>query len=73
AMLPMWGGSDDPEFGLAMDPARADAAGLRSRPLGETAADTLTWSADPSSGWAGRGGHLDPTREQELLSEWSGR
>ena len=73
AMLPMWGGSDDPEFGLAMDPARADAAGLRSRPLGETAADTLRWSADPSSGWAGRGGHLDPTREQELLSEWSGR
>ncbi len=73
AMLPLWTGSDDPEYVLAMDPARAVAAGLRARPLGETAADTLAWSSDPSSRWAARGALLTDERERELLSEWAAR
>ena len=44
SMLPLWTGSDDPEYVLALDPARALAAGLRARPLGVTAMDTLAWS-----------------------------
>jgi len=72
-MLPMWSGADDPEFALAMDPALAEQNGLRARPLGETAADTLAWSQEPSTRWDARGGHLSPEREAELLSEWAGR
>lgn len=73
AMLPLWSGVDDPEYVLAMDPARAVAAGLRARPLGGTAADTLAWSSDPSSRWAARAALLTPDREQVLLSEWAAR
>jgi 2'-hydroxyisoflavone reductase len=73
AMLPLWGGTDDPAFALAMDPARAVAEGLRARPLGDTAEDTSAWLRDPSSRWDARGGHLTAQREAELLSEWAGR
>ena len=73
AMLPLWTGSDDPEFALAMDPARAVAAGLRVRTLAETAADTLAWASDPSAHWSARSTPLTLEREQDLLSEWAGR
>jgi hypothetical protein len=73
ATLPLWTGADDPEFSLAMDPARAVAAGLRARHLGETAADTLAWSSDPSSRWAARSALLGSDRERVLLSEWAAR
>jgi 2'-hydroxyisoflavone reductase len=73
AMLPLWTGADDPEFALAMDPARAVAAGLRARRLGATAADTLAWSSDPSSRWAARSALLGSERERALLSEWAAR
>ncbi len=72
-MLPLWTGADDPEFALAMDPARAIAAGLRGRPLGETAVDTLAWASDPSSRWSTRSSLLTAEREQALLSEWAAR
>lgn len=72
-MLPLWTGADDPEFALAMDPARAVAAGLRGRPLGETATDTLAWSSDPSSRWSARSELLTEQREQALIREWEGR
>ena len=72
-MLPLWTGADDPEFALAMDPARAVAAGLRARPVGETAADTLAWSSDPSSRWSARNSLLTAEREQALLSDWAAR
>ncbi len=72
-MLPLWTGSDRPEFVLAMDPAKAISAGLRPRPLAESARDTLAWLADPSAGWAARGGLLSTQREAELLSRWSVR
>ena len=73
SMLPLWTGTDDPEYVLAMDPARALAAGLRARPLGVTATDTLAWSSDPSSRWSARGALLTDEREQALLSEWAAR
>jgi 2'-hydroxyisoflavone reductase len=73
ALLPLWTGADDPEFALAMDPARAVAAGLRARPLGETAADTLAWSSDPSSRWSARSSWLTAEREQALLGDWATR
>lgn len=73
AMLPLWTGSDDPEFALAMDPARAVAAGLQGRPLAETAADTLEWSSQPSSRWSARSAVLTAEREQALIREWEAR
>ena len=73
SMLPLWTGTDDPEYVLALDPARALAAGLRARPLGATATDTLAWSSDPSSRWSARGALLTDEREQALLSEWAAR
>lgn len=73
SMLPLWTGTDDPEYVLALDPARALAAGLRARPLGVTAMDTLAWSSDPSSRWSARGALLTDEREQALLSEWAAR
>lgn len=72
-MLPLWTGSDDPEYVLAMDPAQALAAGLRARPLPDTAVDTLAWCADPSSRWAARAALLTQEREVALLSEWAAR
>ncbi|MCU0262214.1 MAG: hypothetical protein MUF09_00865 [Candidatus Nanopelagicales bacterium] len=71
--LPLWTGTDDPGFALAMDPARAVGAGLRARPLAQTAADTLAWLSDPSSGWAARGALLTADRERDLLSDWAAR
>ena len=73
AMLPLWSGADEPEFALAMDPALAVQNGLRARPLGQTAADTLAWCQEPSTRWDARGALLSPEREAELLSEWAGR
>lgn len=70
AMLPMWTGADDPEFALAMDPALAQGRGLRVRPLGETAVDTLAWIQQASSAWDRRGGLLPAQQEADLLSEW---
>jgi 2'-hydroxyisoflavone reductase len=73
AMLPLWTGGDDPEFTLAMDPARAVSAGLRARPMVETVEDTLRWASDPSSHWAARSALLAADREHALLSEWADR
>ena len=83
ALLPFWTGTDNPVHTLAMDPARSAAAGLRARPLAETARDTLAWtSAVPSSetrvsgaGWSdrSRSAALPAEREQSLLSQWASR
>ena len=72
ADLPMWPMSDEPEWALAMDPGRALDEGLRVRPVAETAADVLAWTRGLRDGPARRIG-IDPGREVELLSEWSGR
>jgi 2'-hydroxyisoflavone reductase len=55
--------------------AKAVAAGLSSRPVEETARDTLAWAGETGAelvtetpyGTAG----LDPAREAELLRAWS--
>jgi 2'-hydroxyisoflavone reductase len=71
--LPLWTGSDEPEWTLAMGPDRAIAAGLRARPVSDTARDTLAWLAEPSSRGVGRAGWLPPHRESALLSAWASR
>jgi len=59
------------------DTTAAERAGLRCRPVAESARDTLEWlraggadeSAEPRTGKAG----LDPDREKELLAAWRAR
>lgn len=68
ADLPLWseGGVD---WQLAVSPARAEAAGLRHRPLSETVQDTAAWAtADCLVNGVG----LPADREEELLTRWAG-
>jgi len=68
--LPLWVPRSEEAF-LQMSVAKAMAAGLRLRPLEETARDTLAWARETGAqlvtetqyGTAG----LDPAREAELL------
>ena len=74
--LPLWIPGDEQAF-LQMSVAKASAAGLRSRPLEETARDTLAWARDSGSGLVteapyGSAG-LDPAKEAELLEAWRAR
>jgi nucleoside-diphosphate-sugar epimerase len=72
--LPLWVASADAAF-LQMNVAKAIDAGLRFRPLAETARDTLAWARESGAelvtqtpyGSAG----LDPAREAELLQAWA--
>ncbi len=73
--LPLWLPADTPGragfFGL--DPAKARAAGLRTRPLIETVRDTHAWSsarAEPQSGPGPRQG-LSLAREAELAARYA--
>jgi len=69
--LPLW--LHDPAYAgmLAIDPGRAFVAGLRTRPLEQTARDTFAWaeSVETAAGDAG----LDPQKERRLLDEWAAR
>jgi 2'-hydroxyisoflavone reductase len=74
--LPLWLPGTDAPF-LQMSVARAVAAGLRIRPLEETARDTLAWAQDAGEQLVtdrglrqGRAG-LDPARESELHRAWA--
>jgi 2'-hydroxyisoflavone reductase len=71
--LPLWSGSDEPDWVLALDPARALAAGLRCRPLTDSARDTDRWIREVGIREATRGMGLAAGLEQALLSEWSSR
>jgi nucleoside-diphosphate-sugar epimerase len=67
--LPLW--LADPAYAgmLSVDPARAFAAGLETRPLEETVRDTLAWVASgeaPAHTEAG----LDRAKEQSVLDAW---
>jgi 2'-hydroxyisoflavone reductase len=72
--LPLWVPREAAAF-LQMNIAAAVAAGLRFRPLEETARDTLAWARETRAelvtqttyGHAG----LDPAREAELLVLWA--
>jgi nucleoside-diphosphate-sugar epimerase len=71
--LPLWT-EGTPEYSLAMSAAAAQAAGLASRPLADTARDTLAWARDVGEEtvlrpmWG-----LSPERESVLLDAWDAR
>ena len=71
--LPLWLPEDDPAFGgmLLADASRARAAGLRTRPLRETVADTLAWARAPREAGFDASklvATLAPEREAAILS-----
>ena len=71
--LPLWVPREAAAF-LQMSVAAAVAAGLRFRPVEETARDTLAWAREVGAGLVaettyGNAG-LDPAREAELLAAW---
>jgi 2'-hydroxyisoflavone reductase len=75
--LPLWVHAEEHAAMLSVDPAQAFNAGLETRPLEETARDTLEWvrssgetSADPPSRLA-REVRLAPEKEQRVLDAWA--
>jgi 2'-hydroxyisoflavone reductase len=72
--LPLWVPREAAVF-LQMSVAKAVAAGLRFRPLEETARDTLAWAretgAELVTGTTYGSAGLDPSREAELLEAWA--
>jgi 2'-hydroxyisoflavone reductase len=70
--LPLWLHSPEYRGMLAVDPSPAFAAGLETRPLVETARDTLAWvraGDGPDEPPAG----LGRDRERELLDSWASK
>ena len=68
--LPLWSGDDPDVLSMAADPAKAQAAGLRPRPLADTVRDTLTWTRTvPQPASPGLGAE----EEAELLRLWRER
>lgn len=69
--LPGW--LPEGEDGMStVSSARAIATGLTTRPLRETAMDTLAWTGTWTSGQELRAG-LKPDREAEILAAWRAR
>jgi 2'-hydroxyisoflavone reductase len=66
--LPLWLPEDDPQIGGVMlaDASRARAAGLRTRTLRETCADTLAWAR--AAGAVAGAETLSPGREAQCLA-----
>lgn len=64
--LPVWVPGDEYAGMLAHDPAPAVAAGLRTRPVSETARDTLTWVQETPGAPVGG---LTRSEERELLRQ----
>ncbi|HRI54399.1 MAG TPA: NAD-dependent epimerase/dehydratase family protein [Pseudomonadota bacterium] len=73
--FPLAVGADSPMGGFArVSAARAVARGLRFRPVGVTAKDTLDWwNAQPAERRAKPRPGLTAEREAELLSRWNQR
>jgi hypothetical protein len=70
--LPLWLHSPEYRGMLAVDPSPAFEAGLETRPLVETARDTLAWvraGDGPDEPPAG----LGRDRERELLDSWASK
>ena len=67
ADLPLWS-EGVADWQSAMSPARAEAVGLRHRPLSETVRDTAAWATDDH---LVEGVGLTATREAELLARWT--
>jgi 2'-hydroxyisoflavone reductase len=70
--LPLWLHSPEYQGMLSIDPSAAFAAGLETRPLEETARDTLEWvrsgqaPIEPPAG-------LDREKEREALDAWASK
>ena len=76
--LPLWLPESDPEYGgmLLADCTRAFAAGLTTRPVAATVADTLAWSRAPrEADWDGAKlvVTITPEREAQCLASFHGR
>ena len=67
ADLPLWS-EGRVDWESAMSPARAEAAGLRHRPLSESVRDTAAWATDDR---LVDGVGLTVAREAELLARWT--
>jgi 2'-hydroxyisoflavone reductase len=68
--IPLWTPGHDHAGFQRSDTSRAVAAGLRVRPIADTAADTLRWVGEGDSPL---GDALTPEREAELLAAWRDR
>jgi 2'-hydroxyisoflavone reductase len=68
--LPLWIPGDD--HLMNVDASKAEAAGLRLRPLAETVAATLAWHRSRPEDTVLRAG-LTPEREAEILAAWRDR
>lgn len=73
--LPLWVPAEGEQAAFMLQPARrAEAAGLRHRPLAETVADTLAWWRSlPADQQAFTRAGLSPEREAALLRAWHSR
>lgn len=71
--MPVWIPSGGPEAGMSqVSIARALAAGLRFRPLAETAQDTLAWwNGLPAERRAKPKAGLSRERERQVLASWA--
>jgi 2'-hydroxyisoflavone reductase len=68
--LPVWLPQPDYAWLMSVDVEASYAAGLRTRPLADTARDTLAWlRGEPDAPVAG----LDRTSEAEVLDAWRNR
>ena len=75
--VPLWLPPSAAAYPWDQDTTAAERAGLRTRPIADSARDTLAWlragggdkPANPRTGKAG----LDPDREKELLAAWHER
>lgn len=71
-MLPLWLHAADAAF-AQVDASRAQAAGLRLRPLEQTARDTWAWEQGLAAGAREGSPTLSAAREAELLAAWHAR
>lgn len=67
--LPLWLPASDPEYAgfMSVDISRAEACGLRTRPIADTVRDVLAEGL-PTAGDKRRAGKLTPEREAALLA-----
>jgi 2'-hydroxyisoflavone reductase len=73
--MPVWIPAEGEYAGFGrISTERAQRAGLRTRPLEDTVADTLAWwRAQPEARRAEPKAGLSPSREAEVLAAWHAR